>query len=115
LGSWLDEAERLDESVSVYLDAVQLQPDAAWLRRNYADSLIKVKQLAEAAEQLYRAEQLEPDAAYLFLRRAELARAGDDRLAAQHWAAEALQRQPGWVEAQAILDWAVAPATEEGR
>jgi len=115
LGDWLEEAGQTEESLRVYRDAVELQPEAGWLRRNYANGLIKNKQLAEAAEQLYLAEQAEPDAAYLFLRRAELARAGDDRLAAQHWAAEALQRQPGWDEAQAILDWAVAPATEEGR
>ncbi len=113
LGDWLEEAGQTEESLHVYRDAVELQPEAGWLRRNYANGLIKSRQLAEAAEQLYLAEQAEPDAAYLALRRAELAKAGDDRLAAQHWAAEALQRQPGWDEAQALLDWATATTTEE--
>jgi tetratricopeptide (TPR) repeat protein len=108
LGDWLEEAEQLEDSLNVYREAVELQPGAAWLRRNYANGLIKSKQLAEAAEQLYLAEQSEPDAPYLALRRAELAKAADDRLAAQHWAEEALQRQPGWDDAQAILDWAVS-------
>jgi tetratricopeptide (TPR) repeat protein len=38
LGSWLDEAERLDESVSVYLDAVQLQPDAVGRRPDWDEA-----------------------------------------------------------------------------
>ena len=113
LGDWLEEAEQVEESLSVYRDAVEAQPEAASLRRNYANGLIKSKQLAEAAEQLYVAEQAEPNAPDLALRRAELAKAADDRLAAQHWAEEALQRQPGWDEAQALLDWATATTTEE--
>jgi hypothetical protein len=52
------------------------------------------------------AEQLEPEAPYLALRRAELAKARGDRTAAARWAQEALARQPGWDEAQALLAWA---------
>ena len=109
------ELGRTDIGHEGYLRAIELAPDDVMTRRNYANQLIRLHQLEAAEAQLDAAAAIDPESPFLALRRAELARAGDDRLAAQHWAAEALQRQPGWDEAQAILDWAVAPATEEGR
>lgn len=76
------------------------------LRRNYANSLIALGRLDEAATQLAAAAELEPDAPYLALRRAELAKARGDRDEATRWATEALRRQPDWDEAQALLTWA---------
>lgn len=48
LGDWLEEAEQVEESLSVYRDAVEAQPEGQLLRRNYANGLIKSKQLAES-------------------------------------------------------------------
>jgi predicted Zn-dependent protease len=93
-------------TAEAYARAVDLDPDNAMLRRNYADALIKTASWAEAAGQLAAAETIEPDAPYLALRWAELAKAQGDRRKAQEWAAEALRHQPGWEEAQALLDWA---------
>ncbi len=76
------------------------------LRRNYANTLIHLQSLDEAAAQLDAAEALEPDAPYLALRRAELAKARDERDEAARWAREALRRQPGWDEAEALQRWA---------
>jgi len=76
------------------------------LRRNYANSLLVLGRLDEAAAQLDAAEGLEPDSPYLALRRAELAKARDDRETVVRWAQEALRRQPDWDEAQQLLDWA---------
>ncbi len=108
LGDTLANAGRRKDALPVYAEAVALLPDQAWLRRNFADSLIKLGQLDEAASQLDVAEAIEPDAPYLALRRAELAKARQDPATAQHWASEALRRQPEWDEAQAILAWAQA-------
>jgi len=88
-----------------YEQAVALAPDGAMLRRNYANVLIALGRLDEAAAQLDAAEQLEPDAPYLALRRAELAKARGDRAEAARWAQEALRRRPGWEEAAALLAW----------
>jgi len=106
LGGILDKAERGADALNVYAQAVEMQPNQAWLRRNYANSLLRLGRLDEAASQLDIAEAQEPDAPYLALRRAELAKARGDRSQAQTWAAEALRRQPAWDEAQAILAWA---------
>ena len=65
LGNLLEELGRVEESLNVYGEAVSAQPEAAWLRRNYAEGLTKSQRLAEAAEQLDRAEELQPDAPYL--------------------------------------------------
>ncbi|MCO5213628.1 MAG: tetratricopeptide repeat protein [Caldilinea sp.] len=108
LGNLLEELGRVEESLNVYGEAVSAQPEAAWLRRNYAEGLTKSQRLAEAAEQLDRAEELQPDAPYLALRRAELAQAQGDRTQAAAWASEALRRQPDWDEAQALLAWATS-------
>ena len=102
LGDLLDEAGRQEETLAVYGEAVALAPDHAMLRRNYANTLIKLGRLDEAAAQLDAAEALEPDAAYLALRRAELAQARGDRAEALRWAQEALRRRPGWAEAEQI-------------
>ncbi|HSN78216.1 MAG TPA: tetratricopeptide repeat protein, partial [Anaerolineae bacterium] len=93
-------------AIEAYAQAVTLDPGQAMLRRNYANSLITLDRLDEAAGQLEAAEALEPDAPYLALRRAELAKARDDRAEAARWAEEALRRQPDWDEAQTLLDWA---------
>ncbi len=93
-------------AAEAYAQAVALAPDQAMLRRNYANTLIALGRLEEAGAQLDAAEALEPDAPYLALRRAELAKARDDREAARRWAEEALRRRPDWDEAQAVLDWA---------
>jgi tetratricopeptide (TPR) repeat protein len=95
-----DEAAAAD----AYAQAVAIAPDRAMLRRNYANSLITLDRLNEAAAQLDIAERLDPDAAYLALRRAELAKTRGDTADALRWAEEALRRQPGWDEAQQILD-----------
>jgi len=93
-------------AAEAYAQAVTLAPKQAMLRRNYANSLIALGRLDEAAMQLDTAQQLEPDAPYLALRRAELAKARQDRHVAMEWAQEALRRRAGWDEAQAILAWA---------
>jgi tetratricopeptide (TPR) repeat protein len=90
-------------AVEAYAQAVALAPDQPMLRRNYANSLLALGRLDEAAAQLDAAEQLDPDAPYLALRRAELAQARGDRQEAGRWAQEALRRWPGWEEAQAVL------------
>jgi tetratricopeptide (TPR) repeat protein len=100
-----DEAGAAD----AYAQALALQPQSAMLRRNFANTLIHLGRLDEAAVQLAAAEQLEPDAPYLALRCAELAQARGDAADAMRWAQVALQRQPDWDEAQAILAWAQQP------
>ncbi|MGC8781164.1 MAG: tetratricopeptide repeat protein, partial [Anaerolineae bacterium] len=90
-------------AAEAYAQAVALAPEQAMLRRNYADALIKLKRLDEAAAQLDAAEKLEPDAPYLALRRAQLAQAAGDRAAALRWAEEALRPRPGWDEAERML------------
>jgi predicted Zn-dependent protease len=87
---------------------VALSPNEVMLRRNYANSLITLGRLDEAAAQLDVAEKLEPDAPYLALRWAELARARGNRADALKWAQEALRRRPDWDEAQTVLSWAQA-------
>ena len=74
--------------------------------RNYANSLIENGRLDEAHTVLDAAEQVQPFSPYLALRWAELAKARSDRDEAARWATEALRRQPGWDEAQTLLDWA---------
>lgn len=104
-----DAYSRLDEEKAAsdaYARAVTLAADNAMLRRNYANALITLKRLDEAAAQLAVAAQLEPDAPYLALRYAELAKAHNDHTLAAQWAAEALRRQPDWDKAQEILAWA---------
>ncbi len=61
-------------AIEAYVHAVALAPDNAMLRRNYANSLINLGRLDEAAGQLDAVEALEPDAPYLALRQAELAK-----------------------------------------
>jgi tetratricopeptide (TPR) repeat protein len=104
-----DARSNLDDeagAAEAYAQAVTLQPDSAMLRRNYANTLIHLGRLDQAAAQLDAAAALEPEAPYLALRRAELAKAHGQRSAARQWAQTALARQPGWDEAQAILTWA---------
>jgi tetratricopeptide (TPR) repeat protein len=108
LGDILDRAGRKEEALAAHAASVEAQPKKAMWRRNYADSLIKLGRLDEAAAQLDTAKQLQPDAPYLALHWAELAKARGDRDGAIEWAQEALRRQPGWDEAQAVLDWARA-------
>ena len=96
----------MEKSHLAYCRAIELDPENASIRRNYANTLIKLKHLDEAASQLDIAETQEPASPYLALRRGELAQARGDRVQAQTWAAEALRRQPDWDEAQAILAWA---------
>ncbi len=103
LASILDDAGRQDEALLVHASIVALQPDEAMWRRNYADGLIKMGSLDNAGVQLDAAEALDPTSPYLALRRAELAQARGDRKAAIRWAQEALRRQPGWDEAEKIL------------
>ena len=105
LGNLFDEAERLEDGLEIYVEAAALLPDAGWLQRNVADSLIRIVRLDEAEAQLDRAAQIEPDAPYLALHRAALAKARGDRAAGREWAEEALRRSPDWEEAQALLDW----------
>jgi tetratricopeptide (TPR) repeat protein len=93
-------------ATAAYAQAVVLAPDQPMLRRNYANSLLALGRLDEAAAQLDAAEALEPESPYLALRRAEVAKAREDRAEAARWAQEALRRQPDWAEAQAVLDWA---------
>ncbi len=93
-------------AAAAYRQAVALAPAEPALRRNYAFSLIRSGRLVEAAAQLDRAEKLEPGVPLLALHRAELAKARGDRAEALRWATEALRRQPGWGEAQAIVAWA---------
>lgn len=106
LGDILDNAGRKEDALAVYAAIVALLPTEAMWRRNYANSLINLNRLDEAAGELDEAERLDPGAPYLALRRAELARAREDRGAAAQWAQEALRRQPDWEEAQEILTWA---------
>ena len=61
-------------AAEAYAQAVALAPDQAMLRRNYANSLIALGRLDEAASHLDTAETLDPDSPYLALRRAELAK-----------------------------------------
>jgi hypothetical protein len=49
------------------------------------------------------AERLEPDSAFQALRWAELASARGDRAEARRWAEETLRREPGLIEARAML------------
>lgn len=77
-------------------------------RRGFAAELLSLQRLDEAETQLAAAEALDPDSPYLALRRAQLSQARGNRADAARWAAEALRRQPGWDEAQALLDWAQA-------
>jgi tetratricopeptide (TPR) repeat protein len=106
LAGVLDDADRKEEACPIYASIVELQPDEAMWRRNYADSLIKLGRLDEATAQLDAAEALDPESPYLALRRAELAKARGDREGAARWAQEALRRRPDWDEAQAVLAWA---------
>ena len=92
-------------AVEAYAQAVSLAGDRAMLRRNFANSLITLGRLDEAAAQLKAAEVVDPDSPFLALRWAELAKAQGDPLEAERWATEALRRQPEWDEAQQILDW----------
>ncbi len=110
LAKTLEKMEQPEQALAIYAECVELQPSAAWLRRDYANALVKHQRLAEAAAQLDAAEELEPAAAYLALRRAELAQAQNDPAAARRWAEEALRRRPEWDEAQAILNWANNPS-----
>jgi tetratricopeptide (TPR) repeat protein len=105
LGDVLDQAGRKEDALAAYAAAVEIQPEEAMWRRNYANTLIALGRLDEAAAQLDAAEALEPDAPYLALRRAELAKARGERAGAVEWAREALRRRPDWDEAQAVLDW----------
>ena len=75
-------------------------------RRSFAAELLSLQRLDEAETQLAAAEALDPDSPYLALRRAQLSQARGNRADAARWAAETLRRQPGWDEAQALLDWA---------
>ena len=109
LGNLLDEAERAEDGLAVYAEIAVLLPEAGWVQRNYAESLIRLERLDEAEAQLDRAGALEPDAPYLALHRASLAKARNDRAGAQEWAEESLRRNPGWDEAQALWDWAQTP------
>jgi len=93
----------LPGAAQAYGQAAALAPDAPMLRRNYAETLIKLGRLGEATFQLDLAERLEPDSAFQALRRAELANARGDRVEARHWAEETLRRQPGMPEASAML------------
>jgi tetratricopeptide (TPR) repeat protein len=93
-------------AAEAYAEAVALAPDQPMLRRNYANSLIALGRLDDAAAQLDAAERLDPASPYLALRRAELAKARGDRPAAARWAQEALRRHGDWDEAQAVLHWA---------
>jgi Flp pilus assembly protein TadD len=95
-------------AAEAYRQAVALAPKEPMLRRNYAYSLIRAGRLAEASAQVDRAEKLEPGVPLSALHRAELAKARGDRVEALRWATEALRRQPGWDEAQAIAAWATA-------
>jgi Flp pilus assembly protein TadD len=95
-------------AAEAYRQAVALAPKEPMLRRNYAYSLIRSGRLAQASAQLDKAEKLEPGVPLSTLHRAELARARGDRAEALRWAEEALRRQPGWREAQAIVSWATA-------
>ncbi|GIV80616.1 MAG: hypothetical protein KatS3mg050_5010 [Litorilinea sp.] len=108
-----DARSRLGDEMAAaeaYARAVELDGQNAMLRRNYVNTLIALNRLEDAAAQLAVAAQLEPDAPYLPLRYAELAKARGDRQEARRWALEALRRQPGWDEAQALLDWANSQA-----
>ncbi|MCX6033317.1 MAG: C25 family cysteine peptidase [Chloroflexi bacterium] len=90
-------------AAEAYAQAVALAADQAMLRRNYANSLLALGRLGEAGIQIDAAEALDPDSPYLALRRAELAKAQNDRREAARWAREALRRQPGWEEAKTVL------------
>ncbi len=111
LANALENAERAEEALTVYASVVALQPNEGMWRRNYANSLIKLGRLDEAAVQLDEAERFDSAAPYLALRRAELAKARTDHLTAAEWAQEALRRQPDWKEAQEILAWASGEMT----
>jgi predicted Zn-dependent protease len=93
----------LSGAAQAYGQATALAPDAPLLRRNYAETLIKLGRLGEATFQLDLAERLAPDSAFQALRWAELALACGDRGAARRWAEETLRRQPGLPEALAML------------
>ena len=69
----------LPGAAQAYGQAAALAPDAPMLRRNYAETLIKLGRLGEATFQLDIAERLEPDSAFQALRWAELAKARGDR------------------------------------
>jgi Flp pilus assembly protein TadD len=90
-------------AADAYRQAVALAPREPMLRRNYAVSLIRSGRLDEAGRQLDRAEKLEPAAALLALHRAELARARRNPVETRRWAEEALRRQPGMMDALALL------------
>jgi predicted Zn-dependent protease len=93
----------LSRAAQAYGQAAALAPHAPMLRRNYAETLIKLGRLGEATFQLDVAERLEPDSAFQALRWAELAEARGDRVEARRWAEETLRRQPGMPEALAML------------
>jgi predicted Zn-dependent protease len=93
----------LPGAAQAYGQAVALAPDAPMLRRNYAETLIKLGRLGEATFQLDLAERLEPDSAFQALRWAELAQARGDRAEARRRAEETLRRRPGMQEALALL------------
>jgi predicted Zn-dependent protease len=93
----------LSGAAHAYGQAAALAPDEPMLRRNYAETLIKLGRLGEATFQLDVAERLEPDSAYQALRWAELAEARGDRVEARRWAVETLRRQPEMPEALAML------------
>ena len=90
-------------AAQAYGQAVALAPDEPMLRRNYAETLILLGRLGEATFQLDIAERLEPDSAFQALRWAELASARGDRAEARRWAEETLRREPGLIEARAML------------
>ena len=78
-----------------YGQAATLAPGEPMLRRNYAETLIKLGRLGKATFQLDLAERVEPDSVFQALRSAELAKAHGDGVEARRWAEETLRRQPG--------------------
>jgi len=83
LADVIEQAGRTEEALALSAAIIESAPDETWLRRNYAEKLIKLKQLDEAAAQLDIAEAQEPASPYLALRRAELAQAREQRAEAQ--------------------------------
>ncbi len=74
LGTSLDASDKA-AALAAFERAIALQPGFAMWRRNRTGTLIELRRLDEAAEELARARTLEPDAARLTELEAQLAAA----------------------------------------
>src|SRR5262249_40676092 len=70
----LTKLDRMEEALSAYAEAIEIQPDLTPLYRNRAETLIALRRLAEAEADLEQAVTVDghEDSPYLWYRRAQL-------------------------------------------